>query len=342
MTAGKGKSEKPREGALRRKALFLLRVGVTVALAAYVLSKIDFYQFAHRFGSIKGGWTALAVSMLALQIVVAALRWQQIIGVVYGRMDFWRSLRFTWEGAFFSQLLPSAIGGDVVRIWRIHKAGVPGRVSASTVFLDRVSALVAVIIAVLLVLPVLIPLAAVPHLAAGVFALVLMGVSGLAVLLLLDRLARLPSRWFLTQFMHRLAADSRTLIFMPGSAALVVVYSLLVLALAALSLYLLGVGLGIPLGLRESFAFTPLIVLIMTLPISVAGWGVRELGMVTLLLHVGIPATDAVALSVLFGIAVLAASLPGGVPWLFRSDRGHDGGIAAIQLDPNSEIGGRP
>lgn len=322
--------------------MFALRASVTVALVAYVCSEIDIDQLAHRLTGAEEVWVVATLLILATQIVLAALRWQRVICTLHDRIGIGHSLRYTWEGAFFSQMLPSAIGGDVVRVWRIHRAGVPGQVAASTVLLDRVSALVSVIVAVLVVLPVLVPLVQIPHFASGVVAVVLMGMACLVALTLMDRLVHLPSTWAVTRFIHRLAMDARKLLLRPASAVVVVGYSFLVLGLSALALFLLGISLGIPLGLKESLLFTPLIILITTLPISMAGWGVREFAMATMLVHVGIQATDAVALSVSFGLAIVATSLPGGVLWLVNPEPRTEGMGVSIQLDANSDLGGRP
>jgi hypothetical protein len=57
------------------------------------------------------------------------------------------------------------------------------------------------------------------------------------------------------------------------------------------------------------------------LPISFAGWGVRELGMVTAFGFVGVPAGQAGALSIAFGLVVLASALPGGLLWFVGGRR---------------------
>ena len=59
----------------------------------------------------------------------------------------------------------------------------------------------------------------------------------------------------------------------------------------------------------------------MTLPISIAGWGVREQAMVTAFALIGVPGEGALALSILFGLIALLFGLPGGVVWLMSADR---------------------
>jgi uncharacterized membrane protein YbhN (UPF0104 family) len=63
----------------------------------------------------------------------------------------------------------------------------------------------------------------------------------------------------------------------------------------------------------------PPAVLVATLPISIAGWGAREVAMVKLFGLIGVPASQAVALSVLFGLSTVLIALPGGLFWLLAA-----------------------
>jgi hypothetical protein len=51
-------------------------------------------------------------------------------------------------------------------------------------------------------------------------------------------------------------------------------------------------------------------------PISVAGWGIREGAMIVAFGFVGVPEADALVVSILFGLTLIAAGAPGGVLWL--------------------------
>ena len=66
----------------------------------------------------------------------------------------------------------------------------------------------------------------------------------------------------------------------------------------------------------------PLVSLVTFLPVSVAGWGLRESSMVVALGLIGVPSAEAFSLSVLFGLVVMASGIPGGVLWLISKRRG--------------------
>jgi uncharacterized membrane protein YbhN (UPF0104 family) len=56
------------------------------------------------------------------------------------------------------------------------------------------------------------------------------------------------------------------------------------------------------------------------IPISIAGWGVRESAMVVAFGLIQVPRSDAIAVSLLFGMTLLVTGLPGGVLWWRTSD----------------------
>jgi glycosyltransferase 2 family protein len=58
------------------------------------------------------------------------------------------------------------------------------------------------------------------------------------------------------------------------------------------------------------------VTLIQLFPIALAGWGVREVGVVVALAGFGVPAEAALAISLLFGLVQIAVALPGGLVWL--------------------------
>ena len=300
----------------------LLRAGITLALAAYVASKIDLPALSQRLAGLTGTWLLAALGVLTIQIGLASARWHRIIFALHGKIGFQRCLRYEWEGQFFSQVLVSSVGGDVVRIFRIHREGLSGGTAGATVLLDRLSALAVVLISVALSVPILSELVRIPGFAMGLLTILGAGILGFAFLFVMDRVLKLPLSWRLTRFLHQLAADARRLILRPGIAAIVLGCSFLVLFLSAFTLFLLGKSLDVGLGLTQAMVFTPLVILLTTLPISIAGWGVREVGMVVLLEQVGVARTDAVALSVAFGLALLITALPGGVLWIFGSRSG--------------------
>ena len=75
-------------------------------------------------------------------------------------------------------------------------------------------------------------------------------------------------------------------------------------------------SLGVDLPFLSWAAIVPPVTLIQLVPVSLAGWGVRELGFVVVLAGFGIPAEPALAVSLLVGLCLIIIGLPGGLLWL--------------------------
>ena len=79
---------------------------------------------------------------------------------------------------------------------------------------------------------------------------------------------------------------------------------------------MLALALGINITLLDCLVLVPPVMLVTTLPISIAGWGVREGAMVAAFGFVGVPAQESLLLSLLFGVLGIVVALPGGLIWL--------------------------
>ena len=169
-----------------------------------------------------------------------------------------------------------------------------------------------------------------------VFPLLLaLGVLGILVLASLDKLPVRLHRWRVVRGLVQLAGDTRRLFFHPAWSLATVLMALAGHINLSLAVYVLAVGLGLDVHALDCLVLVPPVVLIVTLPISIAGWGVRETAMVTAFGFVGVPEHSSLALSILFGLVVIVTGLPGGLIWLLSRDR-----AAAQDLQEREKIEG--
>jgi uncharacterized membrane protein YbhN (UPF0104 family) len=82
------------------------------------------------------------------------------------------------------------------------------------------------------------------------------------------------------------------------------------------------------------FAIGPVLLLAHTLPISIGGWGVREAAAVALLGMTGVDATSALLVSIMFGVLLVLATLPGALFWLMLREPAHRDDIDVSTHDP--------
>jgi uncharacterized membrane protein YbhN (UPF0104 family) len=101
----------------------------------------------------------------------------------------------------------------------------------------------------------------------------------------------------------------------PNSIVLQLGLSVLTHLFTMLILLLLGSHLGLSFELLVYMVAIPPVILLTLLPLSFAGWGIREGAMVSIFALLGAPTESILALSILYGITLILASLPG--LWFF-------------------------
>jgi hypothetical protein len=69
------------------------------------------------------------------------------------------------------------------------------------------------------------------------------------------------------------------------------------------------------------FFLIPPIVLITMLPISIAGWGVREATMIVAFGYTGLTQADGLMVSILFGASYFMVGAIGGLVWILGTER---------------------
>ena len=122
-----------------------------------------------------------------------------------------------------------------------------------------------------------------------------------------------------------LAGCASELIAKPEIVAGVLVLSLLGHVSALYLTVVLARAFGAELSVLDALTIVPAVMLLTNLPISIAGWGVREVGFVGGFALLGLPADAAVGTSILIGMLNLFAALPGAALFVLRwGTRGSD------------------
>jgi uncharacterized protein (TIRG00374 family) len=300
----------------RRK--LALKIFASLVLISWLVHSTDRSALADALLEVDLATALLAVVLLFGLIGLQAWRWTLVaraLGISLPLVPAWL---ISLIGAFFNQVLPSSIGGDAMRIWRLQRRKVPTTLALTSVFLDRVSALIATTLIVAAGLPSLLVWMDTAALRAGVLLVVVVGVCGVCVVLLADRapfVRRLDPRSRVSRVLQ-VPMLARRAILSTRTGMSVLVLSLVIQLGVALTVWLLARAIGVALTSAEAAFLVPLVILFSMVPITIAGWGVREGAMVVALGTVGVGSEAALAISVLFGVANAIAALPGGVIWL--------------------------
>ena len=311
--------ETSRPQAHRRWLALGFSFAFTTVTLIFVFRGIDKEGFARLLAAQSRGLLAAAAVFIFLQIVLGGERWRSILGpLMRGPPPSAAAVQSVFYASIFFNCLPiGAVGGDVARIWLARRFDLALSQIVLSVLVDRVLTVAAFITLALVTLPTISsPLATTAWF--GGAAILVAGAVGLA---LLRPIERLLEPWRHQRFIHllvRMAEDLRHLTNHAGLRALG--FAVASGACAGFAAYCIGRSLDIGVGPLAMIAVSSIMALVVALPISVAGWGVREVSLVALLGVLGVDREAALVLSVELGLINTLLSLPGGLVWLTLRD----------------------
>lgn len=278
----------------------LLKIAVS-ALLFFLLSRIvDFSQLKETISRANPVFFALACLTIILNYVVGALRWKALIGKDSPGILYLLKLYFL--GAFFNNFMPSSVGGDAYKMYRLGKdLGDPMR-GVVTTFMDRFIGILALF-------------------CLSSFGLIsFWGIKGLGALVLFAGGIAF-SLWFLkiASPWHKSIKKFKDMIYSYSDksqrrilvASFLLSFGVQFCSVGGQILTFYSLNLWPPLG--KSFFFLPLINFAAFLPISFNGLGVQDGLYIFAFSKVGISDTGALSSSITFHFARLVVSLIGGV-----------------------------
>jgi uncharacterized membrane protein YbhN (UPF0104 family) len=303
-----------------RQAVSLgVRLAVSAAMLAVLVAKVPSFSFEDlvpRWSLATGLWLGVAAALTLAGIVLSALRWQKVLEALDIRTRLPRLMSHYLAGQFVSNVLPTTIGGDVLRVSRLSRDTGESPGTFASVVLERLTGW--------LVLPVItiVGFAVNPGLrnlgtATRVALALAFGTLALLVAVLAaassSRIGgRFASRGGWRGFVGAIHVGVEHLRSHPGAAANVLAagfaYQLALVLAAVAAAQALGLR---PAGLTALLAFFPAVLIAQVLPISMSGLGVREGAFVLFLGPLGVAQQEAIALGLLLYLLNLVVSLLG-------------------------------
>jgi hypothetical protein len=313
----------------------LLRVAATLLLTglctAYLLWKIDVSEAAQAVADAQLGYLLGSAAIMLVTCVPMAWRWQLLLAArgIADRLGWLLRAYFVSYAA--GQILPTAIGGDAMRIFEATRRH-PGRGGdmAGSVLLERALGGVAT-----LALAAVGFALAVGEYDVGVYLwielLFVVGAVVLGFLLFarslrrpLARVAPLLARVRLERPFRALYEGIHAYRAHPRLLAGVTALTLAIQAVRVLSIWLAGKSAGVDLSPRIYYVMGPMLFLVLLVPFTVNGIAVREAFFVSFLGTVGVAADPAFAAGFLFFLVTMLMALPG---WLILGWEGLRGAI---------------
>ena len=307
---------------MRRILLATAKILISAALLYLALRKTSISDLASRIGIASVGWIGLAIASALLQVLVSAVRWREVSAACGAPLTAMQTVRYNLIGSFFNQTLPSSIGGDAVRLWLVGRSRAGWRAATYSIFIDRAIGLIALATLVVASLPWTYQLIADPQ---GRSALVLVDFAALAAGLGFLILGKLDWPWLTRQWgMNHLFACStitNRVLFSSRSGPKIAALSLLVHVLAIFVAWCVIQSISAPVLFTQIFQLIPPVMLITMLPISIAGWGLREATLGLAFSYAGLVTNEGVNVSLLFGAVIFIVGAFGGLVWIFSAEK---------------------
>ena len=264
-------------------------------------------------------------ALYILGYLISTLRWHRLLLAEGIRVPLWRLTLVYFEAAFFNLFLPTLIGGDIVRGYAIYRITQGHDASIPSIVVDRLSGFAALVGIALIALGLSFRQLRDPQLAVmilGVAATFSVVVALLLHVRMVERASALLRIVRLARFQAKLQGMMEALQRYRGhhrALGLAIVLSLLLQALIIVTYYLIGASLNLGVSIAYFFLYVPLITFVAMLPVSVAGLGVREGGVVYFFTKVGVDAATALTMSLIWFSLTLVVSGLGGLAFLLDS-----------------------
>ncbi len=303
---------------MRRGAAFLVRVGLSVLLLGWLLSRTDLGGIVAFVRDVRIVWLVLGVSLHVTGVLLTAWRWRILLEAQGLHVPTLYLARSFLIASFFNYFLPTSVGGDVYRAYDTGRYTRQPEKAVGILLVERVSGLFALVLLAVLATP-----WAVRMFGAGAVAIAPVVIAGLfalgSMLLFWDRFLRLFGRLFdegiLARVKDRVRRVHEAIVAYRhhrGAFGRAFVVGLLLQCNVVVHHYCLSEALGLGVGLGTFLFIVPLVSVLLLVPASINGIGVRENAFVVLLGRVGVAREGAVAFcGLLFGAMLLFGAAGG-------------------------------
>jgi glycosyltransferase 2 family protein len=289
-----------KQSTMKQVLRWLRRIGslIFVILFVILLARQNWTNVFKAVQRIPGWLMVLAFVFYISGQLFNSLRWYILLKSQDVNLNYWGAVKIVFTGAFASNFLPSTIGGDALRVVSLLQYTENRVMTIASVLLDRILN----VLAFLTILPI-----------AGFVFLPWRETSFLiitnAASVSLPEKIRKWLRHLVTDFIEawRLWANH------PLDLVKAFIASWLSIFVVFVALWLLAWGLGIPVALYQVMAITSLTYFLTLLPVSINGYGVREVAITTLYMRLGATLEQATALALISRLMMVCETLPGAI-----------------------------
>lgn len=298
-----------------------LQIVVTLALLAGLFWYVDLDEAVRHIEQLNWAFALPAVALLFVQNDLTTRRWATMLRAFTQSPGHLRMLRIQYMALFAQLFLPSSVGGAAVRTGMLYRSGTAFGIAVNSVVLDRIVAVGGLFLLAVAFMPAIsVSVGESPRwlLVAGALPLALV-VGALAYRPLyfwFSLLKRTPMKHFVEPL-----EQSASKIIEPRRLFAALALSLAGQFVAVAAIFMLSKGSGLNVRLLDCILVMPPVMLLAALPISIAGWGVREGAMIVAFGLLDVPREAALVLSLQFVFLGYVSAVPGAIAWLAEANR---------------------
>lgn len=270
-------------------------------------------------------WLVLSFSLHALGLLISAYRWQILIRAQGDDVPLTFLAKSYLVGNFFNLFLPTRFGGDVVRIWDGSRWSRSLLKSSAIVIVERFTGVI-----ILLTFAFVVSLSRldVAKSLPIIWISLLVGFLGLLLAFLFFTplvqrlLEKIPGKGMLEKFKSKIQEFRRVVFVYKNKKRaffLALFWAFLLQVNVILHYYLAGKAFHLEIPLLDYFIFIPIILLILTIPVTIGGLGLREVLFIQIFATYGIAGHVAFSFSMIVDfVFTLIIGLIGGIIFVSR------------------------
>jgi uncharacterized membrane protein YbhN (UPF0104 family) len=264
----------------------------------WLLSQQDWSAIADAVGELSLWQVLLSIFLIGIRHLFNTLRWVILVRAQEILLSYREGLRLVFSGLFVSNFLPSMVGGDVIRIAGLLSKTENRVAGAASVVVDRLIGAIGMLVAIPLSIPLFVSILEKGSLA-GTFA------------------AGFGTRFadFVRSAFSRLSIAVKLWTSQPDRLFLSLLSTWASMLVNFVAIWILATGLGISVSLAEVAGASAITYYLTIIPLSINGYGIRELAIVGLYTQLGSTTEQASALALITRFVFMLVSLLG-VVWV--------------------------
>ncbi|NND81573.1 MAG: flippase-like domain-containing protein [Gammaproteobacteria bacterium] len=324
---------------MNRKIFKILQIFITLALLTLVLHQAGLFAaegrraFVELLSGANFGYLFLSVLVGVLINMSSALKWFMLTRARGIAAGYWRIFCYYLIGQFYNQILPTSVGGDVVRSYQLGKFSGRQADALASVFVERYTGVLVLLLVAAVAVLSQSTVFDVPFVNASLTAFAI-GLAGIAWLLFDQRLyrwvkqlvsAKLPLTGGVFAKLDKLLASVDVYKKNPTALMWAFINSLVFYFIAVLNVYVTALVFQIDVQFVHVLIATPIIMLIMNIPLSVGNIGLMEFAYVNVFQLLGYSPALALSVALLMRLKSLFDGAMGGLlhPFFITNNENH-------------------